>query len=53
MKELLENLLKSLDRIEVKGKNNLDILLGCIMAIERMIAKIEAEESTGTEEENG
>ena len=32
-------LLESLNRIEVKGKDNLDILLGCMMAIEGKIAE--------------
>lgn len=50
MKEFLANLLKSLDRIEVKGKDNMDIMLGCIVAIENVIAKIEAEEAEEVED---
>ena len=43
MKEFLNTLLKSLNMIEVKGKGNIDILLGCIMATEQMIAKLSEE----------
>ena len=51
MKEFLERLAMSLNSIEVKGKDNLDTLLGCIMAIEHELAKINAEEEApGTEE---
>lgn len=35
MSELLNNLLLSLNNLEVHGKKNLDILLGCILAIEQ------------------
>ena len=48
MDEFLHTLLNSLNCIEVKGKSNLDTLLGCIMAIEREIARLEE-----TEAENG
>jgi len=51
MKEFLYTLLRSLNAIEVKGKNNIDILLGCMSAVEHEIAKIEAEESVGEETE--
>lgn len=49
MKEFLENLLKSLNCIEVKGKENLDVLLGCMMAIENAINELE---NPQVEEEN-
>lgn len=51
MISFLNSLLLSLNSVEVKGKQNIDILLGCMMAIEKMIAKIEAEESAGEGEE--
>lgn len=41
MKEFLEALLKSLNQVEVKGRQNLDVLLGCMMAIENAIAQFE------------
>jgi len=53
MKEFLETLLKTLNCIEVKGKDNVNYLLGCICAVEKMIATIESNESNETEEENG
>ena len=49
MKEFLHTLILTLNDIEVKGKNNLDALLGCIMAAEVELAKIESEESIGKE----
>ena len=42
MKEFLEQLLTSLGKIEVKGWDNLDILLGCIMAVKRAIDQLDA-----------
>lgn len=36
MEEFLKTLLSSLNSIEVKGKDNIDILLGCILAVEKM-----------------
>lgn len=55
MKEFLSNLLKSLDKIEVKGRDNMDIMLGCMMAIEQAIAQLDAptEETNGEESEDG
>lgn len=44
MKEFLYTLLRSLDCIEIKGKDNMEILIGCIYAIEGKIAEIEADE---------
>lgn len=46
MNEFLHALLISLNRIEVKGKDNLDILLGCIVAVENKIEELSADEST-------
>lgn len=34
----------ALDRIEVHGSGNLDLLLGCIQALDRLLATAEAEE---------
>lgn len=52
MKEFLITLISTLNGIEVKGKKNMDSLLGCIMAAEHELAKIEAEETTGEIEES-
>lgn len=38
----LRLLRNSLDTIEVKSKNNLDVLLGCIVSIENQIAVLES-----------
>lgn len=34
----------ALERIEVHGSGNLDLLLGCIQALDRLLATAEAEE---------
>lgn len=41
MKDFLNTILRSLNRIEVKGKDNMDILLGCILVVEKKIAEME------------
>ena len=51
MKEFLMTLLSTLSDIEVKGKANMDKMLGCIIAAERELAKIQSEDSTGEAEE--
>ena len=48
MEEFLNTLLKSLNQIEVRGRQNLDVLLGCIMAVESAIEQVPEEE-----EDNG
>ena len=53
MKEFLNTLLKSLDLIEIKGKANMDVMLGCMMAIERKIAELEEQERKEEVEEEG
>lgn len=50
MKDFLEKLLASLNQVEVKGKANMDILLGCMFAIEKKIDTLK-EESVVTVEE--
>ena len=35
----IEDLLSELDEVEVKGRNNLDTLLGCMMALEAIVGK--------------
>lgn len=36
MKEKIEQLIQTLNLIEVKGKENLDMLLGCILTLEQI-----------------
>ena len=50
MVEFLETLIRTLNNIEVKGKDNIDSLLGCILAAERELAKINAEEMSDGEQ---
>lgn len=50
MKDFLNSLLQTLNCIEVKGKDNANYLLGCILAIEAAIKQIDAQESKKTEE---
>lgn len=50
MKEYLYTMLRSLNSITVKGKDNMDTLLGCIYATEKMIEMIEAEPEKEVEE---
>lgn len=45
MKEFLETLIRSLNGIEVKGRDNLELLLGSIMAAEDKLLELTAEES--------
>ena len=47
MKDFLTSLLKTLNCIEVKGKDNVNYLLGCILAVENAIKQIEEESSKG------
>lgn len=53
MKDFLKTLLSSLNSLEVKGKDNLDILLGCMFAIEEKIKKIDAESEETEAVNNG
>ena len=50
LENILKNLILTLGKIEVHGKDNLDRLLGCIQVIEKMLnayceAKAETEET--------
>lgn len=57
MEEFLKKVLASLNCIEVKGRENMDYLLGAIIAIESMLNQIEAQKvptvNTETEDEDG
>ena len=43
MKEIFDKLIFSLGRVEVRGKENMDILLGCIQTLEKMRDMIKVE----------
>ena len=53
MEDIFNSLLVTLNSIEVKGKDNMDKLMGCILLCEHQLAKIRAEESTGEVSEDG
>lgn len=36
-KQIIEGVVRTLEQIEVKGRNNLDMLLGCILALESVV----------------
>ena len=51
MEQFLDNLILSLNSIEVKGEKNMDILLGCILAVKKLKAEIvKPEEEKGEED---
>lgn len=41
MKELIDAIVESLNKVEVKGKDNLDYLLGSILALEQLSKALE------------
>ena len=49
MEEFLRSLLRSLDQLEVRGRENLDIVLGCMMAIEQVLTQIQKNEEEGSD----
>lgn len=51
MEQFLDQLIQSLNRIETRGEDNLNILLGCILACKKMRASLNAPQET--EENNG
>lgn len=59
MKQIFDSLIYSLGRVEVRGKENLDILLGCIQTLEKLrnmikveTREVEPEEATPDENTN-
>lgn len=36
-KQIIEGVIRTLDQITVSGRNNLDMLLGCILALEGVL----------------
>lgn len=52
MNNQLAQVINTLNRIEVHGKDNLDMLLGCIMLLERMSTQSQ-EPSAEEESANG
>ena len=51
MEEFLIKLINTLNDVEVKGRDNMSRILVCIAEAEHILAKIQAEETTGEEGE--
>lgn len=51
--ETLKKVISTLGNIEVHGKSNLDMLLGCIMALEQIDAQMKQEEKKKEETADG
>lgn len=43
-RDTLQAVRATLDRVEVHGSGNLDLLLGCMQALDRLLAAAETEE---------
>lgn len=55
MLQIIKSLIITLEKIEVRGKDNLDMLLGCIQTLEKLLETIkEAQEKevAGNDAEN-
>lgn len=50
---LIKMVISTLDTIEVKGRDNLDKLLGCINALESVVQSVEIQNKLNKEEANG
>ncbi len=53
MENQLRNILNTLNQIEVRGQENLDMLLGCILTIEKIIAENKQQEAQNKAKEGG
>lgn len=53
MNNHLTQVISTLNNIEVHGKNNLDMLLGCIMMLEQIDAQIKREAKSKEETADG
>lgn len=51
--ELIKMVISTLNTVEVKGKDNLDALLGCINALETVVQSAEVQQKLEKEETNG
>lgn len=48
---MLKQVIETLNQVEVKGKENMDMLLGCILTLEAIQGKIDSMEKTTKEAE--
>ena len=53
MKEFLQSLRRTLSLIEVRGQENLNYLLGSILAVDQMLAQLDAAENPEKEDDHG
>lgn len=51
--ELIKMIITTLDTVEVKGRDNMDKLLGCINALETVVQSSEIQNKINKEEANG
>ena len=49
--EIIQLIIKSLNQIEVKGKDNMDRMLGCIQGLERFDKAMEEAHNNGDQDE--
>lgn len=45
MQQILRAVIRTMNNISVKGQENLDMLLGCIMTLERVVSEMDAKET--------
>lgn len=41
MENILKSIIRTLEKVEVRGKDNLDMLLGCIQTLEKLLKACE------------
>ena len=51
--QFLDNLIISLNSLDVRGEQNLNVLLGCILAIKQMKKEIKIAEKSGEDVTDG
>lgn len=51
--ELIQNVIVTLNNVDVRGKDNMSRLLGCISALEQVVQKETALAGETKEEDNG
>lgn len=50
MKETIEAVLKTLNSMPVQGKNNMEKMLGCILALESLLKELRQDETDNGDE---
>lgn len=52
-KQTIEKVIRTLDQITVSGRNNMDMLLGCILTLDKLVKDAAATETAEVEADNG